>query len=95
MKKNLVAIIDKLKKKAANFGASDLKIVNTAIIPIKDTIIEYCKNPLCASYGKSANCPPHAPKPVETRKLLKPFQNVAFRRWPVLQWKPSVSMFLS
>ena len=74
MEKNLGAFLNELKEKATKIGASDATIIDTAIIPIEDAIIEYCKKPLCASYGKSAHCPPHAPKPAEARKLLKSFQ---------------------
>ena len=74
MEKNLGAFLNGLKEKATKIGASDATIIDTAIIPIEDAIIEYCKKPLCASYGKSAHCPPHAPKPAEARKLLKSFQ---------------------
>lgn len=74
MEKNLGAFLNELKEKVTKIGASDATIIDTAIIPIEDAIIEYCKKPLCASYGKSAHCPPHAPKPAEARKLLKSFQ---------------------
>ena len=66
--------LSELKKKALEFGASNSTIIDVRIIPIEDAIIEYCKKPLCPSYGKSAHCPPHAPKPAEARKLMKPFQ---------------------
>jgi predicted metal-binding protein len=74
VEKNLGEFLNGLKEKATKIGASDATIIDTAIIPIEDAIIEYCKKPLCASYGKSAHCPPHAPKPAEARKLLKSFQ---------------------
>jgi predicted metal-binding protein len=74
VEKNLGAFLNELKKKVTKIGVSYATIIDTAIIPIEDAIIEYCKKPLCASYGKSAHCPPHAPKPAEARKLLKSFQ---------------------
>lgn len=70
VKKNLDAFLNKLNKKAIKIGADKATIVDTSIIPIEDAIIEYCKKPLCASYGKSANCPPHSLRPAEARKLL-------------------------
>jgi predicted metal-binding protein len=74
MKKDLDAFLNELKEKAAKFGASDATIVESTIIPIEDEIIKYCQEPLCASYGKSAHCPPHASRPAVARKLLKSFQ---------------------
>jgi predicted metal-binding protein len=74
VEKNLGAFLNELKKKVTKIGVSYATIIDTAIIPIEDAIIEYCKKPLCASCGKSAHCPPHAPKPAEARKLLKSFQ---------------------
>jgi predicted metal-binding protein len=74
VEKNPSAYLTELKNKATKIGASDATIVDTSIISIEDAIIEYCKKPLCASYGKSAHCPPHAPKPAEARKLIKPFR---------------------
>ena len=74
MGKNLDAFLVVLKKEATKFGASNATIIDTTIISIEDEIIEYCKEPLCPSYGKTAHCPPHAPKPSEAREFLKPFQ---------------------
>jgi predicted metal-binding protein len=74
MAEKLELFLSKLEKKALEFGASDATIIDVSIITIEDTIIEYCKKPICASYGKSAHCPPHAPKPAEARNLMQPFQ---------------------
>lgn len=70
--------LDKLKKAALNFGATDAKIISTDIISIQDDIIELCREPLCEGYGTSIHCPPHAMKPAEFREEIRRYQHALF-----------------
>ena len=74
MGEHIEKFLNKLKAKALINGATDATIIDATIIPVEDKIVEYCTEPLCASYGKNANCPPYAIKPVEARKLIIRFQ---------------------
>ena len=70
MSENWVEFLSKLKEEALEIGASDATIIDATIISIEDKIIEYCQEPPCKSYGKSANCPPYAMQPAHVRKLV-------------------------
>jgi predicted metal-binding protein len=72
---NIILSLKKLKTKAKDLGASDVKIISTTVIPVEDEIIELCKEPLCASYGNSIYCPPHAMKPQRFRELLTKYED--------------------
>ena len=56
---------------ALDSGANDANLIAPALIPIEDEIIDLCRTPLCPSYGKSANCPPHALAPAEARRIIE------------------------
>lgn len=60
---------------ARNLGVSDAKIISTNAIPIENEIIDFCKDPLCESYGKSFYCPPYAMKPQELKAIIKGYDN--------------------
>jgi predicted metal-binding protein len=75
LSENYHEFLSELKEKALEIGASNATIVDTTIISIEDKIIEYCQKPPCKSYGKSANCPPYAMKPAQTRKLVGQYSN--------------------
>jgi len=70
---DLALFLERLKKKALDWGASDAKIIDAKMIAIEDGITELCKSPRCKSYGKNANCPPYALKPAEARKMVETF----------------------
>jgi predicted metal-binding protein len=65
----------KLKASAQELGASDAKIISTKIIPIENEIIDFCKDPLCESYGKSFYCPPYAMNPQKTKALISDYDD--------------------
>jgi predicted metal-binding protein len=56
---------------ALKLGASDVRVVEAAAIPIDDRVLLKCRVPRCSSYGACANCPPGAPSPDEMRRLLQ------------------------
>ena len=73
MDAKLEKFLAELKHKALKCGASDTTIIDANKIPIEDEIITYCRKPKCGSYAKSANCPPYAILPKETRTLVDQF----------------------
>jgi len=75
VEKDFEKFLTELKKKALDFGASDATIIDAAIISIENKIIEYCQQPLCKSFGKSANCPPYAMKPAQARKMVAQYSH--------------------
>lgn len=67
--------LKKLKASALDLGVSDAKIISTKIIPVEDEIIDFCRDPLCESYGQSFYCPPYAMKPRELRAIITDYRN--------------------
>jgi predicted metal-binding protein len=74
MKSKLSNVLETLKQRAVGLGASDAKIIPTAMISIEDEVLEMCKKPLCDGFGKSINCPPHTMKPWEFREVIKHYE---------------------
>jgi predicted metal-binding protein len=68
-------ILNELRTKAHTFGASDAKIISTKSIAIEDDVIDFCKEPLCESYGQSINCPPHTMPPDRFRDIIAKYEN--------------------
>ena len=62
---------------ARELGATDACAVRSSQVPVDDRVTLKCCVPKCFGYGTCANCPPHALKPDETRKI------VAQYRWAV------------
>lgn len=59
-----------IRQKAIDLGADDTAIIPTDMISVEDQIVEFCKSPLCESYGNCAHCPPHAISPARMRQKL-------------------------
>jgi len=74
MSNKISSFFGELKKSAIDLGAGDAKVISASIISIQDEIVELCKEPLCESYGKSINCPPHTIKPREFREHIRSYQ---------------------
>jgi len=70
-----MGILNELITKACNLGASDAEIISTTSIPVEDDVIDFCKEPLCESYGQSINCPPHAMQPDRFREIANKYEN--------------------
>jgi predicted metal-binding protein len=75
MDKKLAKFLPELQKKALKAGASDATIIDVKSVSIEDEIITFCQKPKCGSYAKSANCPPFAMQPTETRVLVSQFSD--------------------
>lgn len=68
-------LFHQLVKSAIALGATDAKLISTALIPIEDEVLEMCRKPHCNGFGKSANCPPHTLKPSEFREFIKAYDH--------------------
>lgn len=64
------SFLDALRKSALCLGASDAKIISTAIIPIDGQVLEHCRNPICENYRNCANCPPLVMSPQQFREIV-------------------------
>ena len=71
---NNASPMNKLRETAMDLGAGDAKIIPAHLIPVEDAVLEMCKKPLCAGFGKSVNCPPHTMPPKEFRELVKEYE---------------------
>lgn len=56
-------------------GAIDVAAISTRDIVVEEDLANLCREPLCAFYGLSANCPPNVPGPAEFRDLLKNYEH--------------------
>lgn len=70
--------MERYRKKALELGASHAFIVSARDIPVDERVAMKCRNPVCFGYGSSINCPPHATKPEELRKLLADYKWAVF-----------------
>ena len=70
--------LEKYRQKAIELGATDAKIITTDMILIDERVRAKCIVPICGSFGKNANCPPHAMDLDLVRKLVNNFQYAIF-----------------
>ena len=63
-------IVEILKKSAKEKGANSAKLIPTKDIFVEDYIRQKCQYG-CHSFARCFTCPPYAPTPDETRKILK------------------------
>ena len=69
-----------IRQKAIDLGADDAAIIPVDMILVEDRIVEFCKAPLCESYGNCAHCPPHAISPARMRQRLASYrQGLVFK----------------
>ena len=68
---NLPRDLERYCQYAVKLGADEARVVDASTIPVKDAVAFKCRVPQCFGYNKCGQCPPHAPKPAEIRKLLK------------------------
>lgn len=71
------AKIDELVQIARQMGAGiiDVAVISPSDISIEDDLANMCREPICAFYGLSANCPPYVAGPAEFREMLKTYQS--------------------
>jgi len=75
MEKNLDAILSELK-----LVHPDLKLISTDIVVISDWVRFKCRYG-CRAYGKHLCCPPFAPTPEETRRVVSEYRYAALARF--------------
>jgi predicted metal-binding protein len=65
--------LENYRKKALALGATDATIISTDEIIIDERVRAKCLYPRCEGYGTSAHCPPYAPEPDETKRIVAAF----------------------
>jgi predicted metal-binding protein len=75
MKKDLDILLEELRK-----IHEDFRVIVTDKIVVEEWVRWKCKYG-CKAYGKHLTCPPHTPKPDETRKLLKNYEKAIITRF--------------
>ena len=63
-------IVEILRKSAKEKGANSAKLIPTKDIVVEDQVRLKCRYG-CGKFAKCFTCPPYAPTPDETRKILK------------------------
>jgi predicted metal-binding protein len=58
---------------AMQSGATAAEVIDPAQIVIDERVTMKCAVPKCFGYGTCANCPPHAPRPEEVRRVVERF----------------------
>ena len=66
-------IVETLMKRAKEKGAKSVKLIPTRDVFAEDFVRQKCRYG-CEDYAKSFTCPPYAPTPDETRKILKSYK---------------------
>jgi predicted metal-binding protein len=61
---------------AIKLGASGAAIISVSDIIVDAALADNCREPRCANYGLSKNCPPHVPGPAGMNKILETFDQV-------------------
>lgn len=61
--------LEKLVELAISLGASDARVIESAIIHVEERLANLCAEPRCPSYGQSASCPPYVSGPAGFREL--------------------------
>jgi predicted metal-binding protein len=63
---------------ALELGATDAKIIGRDDVIIDERVIARCYSPRCCYYGTNLNCPPHAPRIDEARKIVDRYDKGIF-----------------
>ena len=68
--------IDELVQIALQIGAGiiDVVAISTSDLSIEDDLANMCREPVCAFYGLSANCPPYVASPSKFRNMLENYR---------------------
>lgn len=72
--------LEKYRKRAIELGVSDAKIISADQVVIDERVVAKCTYPRCSGYGTSVNCPPHAMKPDQIRKVVNNFHYGIFMK---------------
>lgn len=71
-----VAVLNDIVQMAEGIGqgAIDVALISTDDIAVEEYLANMCREPLCAFFGLSANCPPNVAGPGEFRELLQNYK---------------------
>ncbi len=62
---------DRLLELAISLGASNVELISSTDIIVKDHLALKCKEPQCENYGLSFSCPPYVEGPTQFRNLIQ------------------------
>ena len=74
--KELNTLIPELRQIALESGASELQQIPSGIVKTAAWVRFKCRYG-CKAYGKHISCPPYAPTPEETEKVLRDYEHAA------------------
>lgn len=83
MEKNLDALLSELK-----LVHPDLKLISTDLVVVSDWVRFKCRYG-CRAYGKHLCCPPFAPTPEETRRVVSEYRYATLARF---ETKPNLEL---
>lgn len=78
MDENLDSVLAELKA-----VHSDLKLISTEIVVVADWVRFKCRYG-CRAYGRHLCCPPFAPTPEETRRVISEYRHAVLARFPAM-----------
>lgn len=70
--------LEKYRLRALQLGATDAKIITSAMVLIDERVRAKCLYPKCYRYGLNAHCPPYAPDLELVRKIVNNFHYAVF-----------------
>lgn len=70
--------LEKYRQRALELGATEVKIITPADVLIDERVLAKCTYPKCDDYGTNANCPPHAMRPDQVRKVVDNYRYALF-----------------
>jgi predicted metal-binding protein len=75
-----------LVKKAKGLGALRAKVIGPATVDTSEWVRWKCQFG-CGGYGSSLCCPPHSPRPAQTRRMLDEYKRAVLFESPRLETK--------
>ncbi len=69
----------RLQEKALESGALEVKLIRAEDIIVGDWVRLKCQYG-CGGYGNKLTCPPHSPRPEETRRILQNYDSALLLR---------------
>lgn len=66
--------LEKYRKKAIEYGATDAKIITTDMVMLDERVRAKCRYPKCEWYGTNAHCPPNSMEVRDVKELVNKFK---------------------
>lgn len=70
--------LEKYRQRALELGATDAKVITSAMVLVDERVRAKCLYPKCRRYGTNAHCPPYAPDLELVRKIVNNFHYAVF-----------------